>query len=311
MDKGKRFPNLALMKLARYHKERGDSVEWYNAFTDRYDVAYISKVFTFSPDYGFAVNADRVERGGTGYRDYSKLLPAEVDGLQPDYSLYRHIVDKRTAYGFLTRGCLRQCPWCIVPRKEGNLRPYMDIEQIAIEGRNRVVLMDNNVLGIDYGIEQIVKIADMGIAVDFNQDLDCRLITPDIAQLLARVKWIKYIRLACDTSAQIPHLLRACDLLADAGYHKDVFVNVLLTDDINECLHRIHSLCAYTRLRVMPFAQPYLDFKGKAQPPQWQKDMARWCNRRELLKSTDFADFSPRKNFICKNYFEKKYHELK
>lgn len=65
VDGGKRFPNLALMKLARYHKERGDS-----------------KVFTFSPDYGFAVNADRVERGGTGYRDYSKQLPAEVDGLQ-------------------------------------------------------------------------------------------------------------------------------------------------------------------------------------------------------------------------------------
>lgn len=82
VDGGKRFPNIALMKLSRYHKERGDSVEWYNAFTYRHDLVYMSKIFTFSPDYGFAVNADRVERGGTGYRDYSKQLPAEVDGLQ-------------------------------------------------------------------------------------------------------------------------------------------------------------------------------------------------------------------------------------
>lgn len=95
------YPNLALMKLSAYHKAEGDSVEWYNPI-ERYDRVYMAKVFTFTPDYGYYVNADKLERGGTGY-DIRKVLPPEIDRLQPDYSLYPRI-DGKTAYGFLTRG---------------------------------------------------------------------------------------------------------------------------------------------------------------------------------------------------------------
>lgn len=63
----KGFPNIALMKLSAYHKQRGDTVEWYNAFGERYDKVYISKVFSFTPDYDLCVNADEVVYGGTGY----------------------------------------------------------------------------------------------------------------------------------------------------------------------------------------------------------------------------------------------------
>lgn len=34
----------------------------------------------------------------------------------------------------------------------------MDIEDIAINGKTNLILMDNNVLAIDYGLEQIKKI---------------------------------------------------------------------------------------------------------------------------------------------------------
>lgn len=300
---GHGFPNIALMKISRFYKNAGAKVEWYTPFT-YYDIVYLSKVFTFSPDYTQCIsNADKVIRGGTGYKLYDKNLPPEIDLLQPDYSIYRNIVDEKSAYGFLTRGCIRNCKWCIVPIKEGKLRPYMDIEEVAIEGRTKITLMDNNILASDYGLSQIEKIIKLGLKVDFNQDMDCRLVNAEIAQMLVNVKWLKYIRFACDTSAQLPYLFRSADLLKKYGYKKSVFINVLLTDDINECLTRINTIRQYKQLELDPFAQPYLDFSGKRQPPQWQKDMARWCNRKEIFKSTDFKNYRPRKGEVCSQYF--------
>lgn len=40
----KNFPNIPLMKLSAYHKEQGDSVEWYQPFGERYDNADPVKV---------------------------------------------------------------------------------------------------------------------------------------------------------------------------------------------------------------------------------------------------------------------------
>ena len=164
------YPNLALMKISAWHKARGGNVEWYNPF-NRYDKVYMAKVFSFTEDYlQYITNADCVEKGGTGY-DIRKVLPVEIDRMQPDYSIYPQI-DSKTAYGFLTRGCPNRCKWCVVPKKEGKITPYMDIEEIAVNGRKNIILMDNNVLASDYGLQQIEKIVSMGVRVDFNQGLD-------------------------------------------------------------------------------------------------------------------------------------------
>ena len=85
------------------------------------------------------------------------------------------------AYGFLTCGCPNRCKWCVVPQKEGNIKPYMDIEERAIDGRNNIILMDNNILASKYGLSQLEKIIKLKLKVDFNQALDARLVTPDIA----------------------------------------------------------------------------------------------------------------------------------
>lgn len=297
------FPNLALMKIARYHRNMGDNVEWYTPFK-YYDKVYLSKVFTFTPDYYYAINADEIEKGGTGYKMYDKTLPSYIDRLQPDYSIYKHIVDDKSAYGFLTRGCIRKCKWCIVPKKEGELKPYMDIEEIAIDGRYKITLMDNNILASDYGLQQIEKIIKLKLRVDFNQDLDCRLVTDEVAQMLAKVRWLEDIRFACDTSAQLPYLFKACDLIKKYGYTREVFMNVLLNNDINECLDRINTIRSYKALRLNPFAQPYRDFEGNTIIPQWQKDMAHWCNKKAVYRSCEFKDFSPRKNFVCGEYLK-------
>lgn len=298
---GRHFPNLALMKIAKYHKSKGDTVEWAApVFGHLYDRVYKSKVFTFTKDDLYVYPCE-VVKGGTGY-DIHSTLPAEIDSLQPDYSIYPSI-DNKTAYGFLTRGCPNKCRWCIVPRKEGNIKPYMDVDDIAIEGRSNLVLMDNNVLAINYGLQQIEKIVDRKYRVDFNQALDARLVTPDVASLLAKVRWLGAIRLGCDTPAQIAECERAMHLIDS---HRKVPAQYLLytiiDKDINEAYHRLSHFCNKKRIRVV--AQPFRDFNDPKQIiPQWQKDMARWAMRREFYTSCDFKEFSPRKGFVCMEYF--------
>lgn len=132
-----------------------EAIKWNGIIlTCKYDKVYAAKVFTFTPDYNYYINANQIEKGGTGY-DIEKVLPIEVDRLQPDYSIYN--IDSNLSYGFLTRGCPNRCKWCVVPKKEGKISPYMDIEEITA-GRKKAILMDNNILASNYGLQQIEKI---------------------------------------------------------------------------------------------------------------------------------------------------------
>lgn len=297
---GHNFPNLALGKISRYHKQQGDYVEWYDPFK-HYDKVYMAKVFTFTQEYGYFINADEVEKGGTGY-DIHKTLLDFIDRLQPDYSIYNN-VENKTAYGFLTRGCPNKCFWCIVPKKEGKQHPYMDVEEIAIEGRTNLILMDNNVLASDYGLQQIEKIIEKGYRVDFNQGLDARLVTEDIAKLLARVKWLNQIRFGCDTPKQIVWCENAMNMIdkfrkRPASY----LMYTMISDDMDEAYTRLSHFRDNKRVRIV--AQPFRDVDNPNQIiPQWQKDMARWAMRREIYAVCDFKDFEPRKGFKCKQYY--------
>lgn len=306
------YPNLALCKIARYHRMQGDEVEWAIPFL-HYDVVYMSKVFNFSPDDLTAYDADRIIRGGTGYDIHSKL-PDEIDRLQPDYSIYPNIPSD-TAYGFLTRGCPNKCAWCVVPRKEGFIRPYMDCDEIAIEGRKKLVLMDNNILAAgDYAIQQLEKIINRGYRVDFNQALDARLVNDRFARLLAKVRWLQNrIRFGCDTKGQIKECERVMEMINGYGYKGEYFLYTMIggKSDFNESFERVHYWwirnreCREKHLpNIYPYAQPYRNPDNPHEHiPQWQKDMAQWVNKHQIFQITDFKDFSPRKGFRCAGYF--------
>ena len=309
------YPNLALCKIARWHRQQGDDVEWAVPML-HYDRVYMSKVFNFSPDDRTIYDADEIIRGGTGY-DIESHLPEEIDRTQPDYSIYPQI-PKNTAYGFLTRGCPNKCPWCVVPRKEGKIRPYMDVDEIAIEGRTKLVLMDNNILAAgDYAVEQLEKIIWRGYAVDFNQALDARLVDDHFALLLANVRWCDHnrIRFGCDTPRQIGDCERAISLLERHGFKGEFFLYTMIggKSDFQESFHRVNywwKRCQKNRnggggLPVYAYAQPYRD---PCNPnhfiPQWQKDMAGWCNKRAHFVAHSFEEFEPRKGFRCSEYFK-------
>lgn len=295
------FPNLALMKISSYHRSIGDIVMWYNPFVE-YDIVYMSKIFSFTPDYGLWItNTKEIKKGGTGY-DLHVTLPEEMEFSIPDYSLYPNI-DKKTAYGFLTRGCPNKCKWCVVPRKEGNVRPYMDVDDVAIDGRTNLILMDNNILACEYGLQQIQKIIDKGYRVDFNQALDARLVTDDIAKLLAKVKWLNQIRFGCDTPKQIKECEQAMKMID--SYRKtpaSYLMYTMIGNDFDEAFSRLSYWRTFKRVRIV--ARPFRDVDNPNQViPQWQKDMARWSMRRELYNSCDFKDYEPRKGFKCVEYF--------
>lgn len=295
------YPNLALMKLSTWHKEQGDDVGWYNPF-DEYDIVYKSKVFSFTPDVSLAFcNAKEVRLGGTGY-GLNEELPYVIEHAVPDYDLYG--LPKNVAYGFLTRGCPNKCKWCVVPHKEGDIHPHATIDEIAVDGRNRLILMDNNILASPFGIEQLRRLSTMKIWVDFNQGLDARLVTSEIADILAKIRWMNYIRFGCDTPKQVEECAKVCKMLRDRGCKKQILFYTMLYGDINECYDR---LMFWSRMGNMynVQAQPYIDIQNpKRDPPQWQKDMARWANRKELFHSCDFKDFSPRHGFKCNIYFK-------
>lgn len=276
------FPNLALMKLSAWHKARGDAVEWWSPLFP-YDKIYSSKIFTFTPECPY-LPPDAI-KGGTGYGIYEDL-PDEIDRIFPDYSIYPGC---KHAIGFLTRGCIRNCPWCVVPHKEGAIRPYSTWREIKRPDSRDIVFLDNNVLACPHGIEQIRDMTGQDVRVDFNQGLDARLITPEIAALLARLKWIRFIRMSCDTDAMLPIVLEAIRRLEAEGIKPYRVFVYLLVQDVGSAERRAIAL---RRAGVEVFAQPYRDFENHIEPTYEQRRFARWVNRKEIFKTVDqFKDY--------------------
>lgn len=287
VDGRHKFPNLALMKLSAWHKAQGDSVEWYSPLFSKPDKIYASKVFTFTTDYtDYAPGHPEPVRGGTGY-DPSEKLPEAVEHMSPDYSLYPNW---QPAIGFLTRGCIRNCPWCIVPRKEGGLREVDDIERVSA-GRKEVVLLDNNFLAADpdFVREQLEKIARLKLRIDFNQGLDARLVTQENAKLLSACRWIRFIRFSCDTSAMIEPIRRAVSLIRESECKREIFC-YMLVQDIADAEMRLRAL---VDMKVTPFAQPYRDFSEDSTPTEEQRRFASFVNVKggKLCRKMSFSEY--------------------
>lgn len=282
-----KFPNLALMKISAWHKRQKDEVRIFTPeLSNKYDKIYSSKVFAFTAEDNGLPGDERVIKGGTGYKNNSEL-PEFIEHIMPDYTLYA--LDY--SIGFLTRGCVRSCPWCVVPEKEGKIRKHADITEFL--AHKRAVLMDNNVLACNFGVDQLGKIANLGIKVDFNQGLDARLIDENIARRLAKIKWLKPVRLACDQKSQMAVVERAVRLLRENGCTPRQYFCYVLVKDIEDALERVEFL---RKLKVDPFAQPYRDYKNNTEPTKEQKDFARWVNRKWIFKSCTWKEYKNRKN---------------
>ena len=290
---GHHFPNLALMKISAYHKYHGDEVEWWWGF-GQYDRVYMSKVFddTYTPDMPEPYNTAEVIKGGTGYGLDNKL-PPEIESMCPDYSLYPELT-QRKAYGFLTRGCPNNCPFCIVCAKEGRKScKVADLDQ-WYHGQKEIVLMDPNILACRDHMDLLGQLAESRAMVDINQGLDARLLTDGNIEALKRLR-IKSIHFAWDLMDREVAILRGLDLWKKHG-KKDrhgswgsVYVLTNFNTTMEENLYRIYKLSG------MGF-DPYVMIYDKPNAPQETLYLQRWCNNKRIFKSTErFEDYDPKK----------------
>jgi len=213
------------------------------------------------------------------------VLSEECEHVMPDYFLY----GCNKSYGFLTRGCIRKCEHCVVPEKEGKIRANADIEEFLSHGE--CILLDNNVLAHKHGIEQIEKIARLGIKVDFNQGLDARLIDGGIAKRLSVIKWLHPVRLACDSQKDMQSLHRAVELLRWYNVTPKKYFVYMIVKDIDEAMERAKFIKG---LYCDPWAQPYRDPKADEEPSDEVKDFARWANFGRIFNKVSWEDYKKR-----------------
>ena len=281
------WPNLCLMKLSAYHKARGDHVEWWRP-EGRYDRVYKSRVFTdtYSQDTITVTNAGEVVCGGTGYGP-GPNLPNEVEHTCPDYSIYPQF--SGIAYGFLSRGCPRNCGFCLVSDKEG--RRSIQVADLAEfwNGQKEVKLLDANLLACPDHEKLILQLAESRAYVDFSQGLDIRLITPDNVALLNRVR-TKAIHFAWDNPDidLTPDFRRFLELTAIKNVRKrKVYVLTNYGSTHEQDLYRVETL------RGMGY-DPYVMVYDRPSAPAITRQLQRWVNNKRIFHTVpNFAGYIP------------------
>lgn len=289
---GHNFPNIPLMKLSAWHKDRGDAVEWYEPmFTGHCDLVYMSKVFTFTPDYQYYIDADEIIRGGTGYfyPDGGNPLPDEIEHTYPDYSLYPELT-RDTAYGFLTRGCPRGCDFCIVAAKEGKCSVKVADLSEFWRGQKNIVLMDPNMLACRDWKELSKQLIDSGAWVDFSQGCDIRIMTEEKADALKKMR-IKQIHFAWDRYEDKDMIVPKFKSFKEiTGWDKrklGVYVLTNFNTTLEQDLERVYML------RDLGYS-PYVMIYDKQNVPRGHdlRKLQRWVNSRVAFSVVEkFEEF--------------------
>ena len=296
------FPNLPLMKISAFHKQNGDEVEFAN-FLEHYDKVYVSKVFgdEYSKDNMFCINADEIVYGGTGYaitiengkevyhKDRDKNLPYEIEHIYPDYSLYPELT-KNKAYGFLTRGCCNNCDFCIVSKKEGMCSQKVADLSEWWNGQKEIILLDPNILACRDRKDLLQQLIDSKAKVDFTQGLDARFITPEIAEMLKKVKtkmWHFAFDFMKNEKAIIKGLKTFVDIVKPNQTDCYVYVLTNFNTTFEEDWYRV------TKIREVGL-DPDIRIYRKSTAPKILRDLQRWCNNRFLYRSCEFFDYVPR-----------------
>ncbi len=305
---GHNFPSLPLMKLSAWHKQQGDTVEWYeplfHSIGEPFDKIYMSKVFSFTPDFPYYVNAKEVIKGGSGYcirledgkevYDTAKdtLLPPEIETIYPDYSIYYDIIPevKNTAYGFLTRGCPRGCEYCHVGCKEG--RKSYKVADLGTfwHGQKNIVLLDPNITACRDWKPLFQQLIDSNAWIDFSQGLDIRLMDREKIKMLMQMK-IKQVHFAWDRYQDkkeiVPKFKEFKELTGWDKRKLPVYVLINFNTTIEQDLDRIYTLRG---LGYWPYVMVYN--KENTKPGDTVRRMQRWLNMRAVFEKVKrFEDY--------------------
>jgi len=303
VDVDSKIPNLALMKLSTYHKQLGDEVEIIKlglpgyphnrkikvADAEQYDKVYVSSIFTVNQDKYKIINCDNVEYGGTGY-DLRVKLPQEIDDMKEDYSLYP---DNKISYGYITRGCIRNCPFCVVPKKEGKLYHYRDWRDILQDEHKEISFMDNNFLAYVDHKKILQELIDAKMEVDFNQGLDIRLIDGENSDLLRQLKYRGNYTFAFDNISEEKTI---CEKLQYLTWGKNwrfrFFVYCNANINISNVIYRI-MFCK--KNKILPYLMRDKNC-WNSKNKNFYIDLAAYCNQPNVFKKMTFHEYLTRRN---------------
>lgn len=244
-----KFPNLALMKLSAFHKAKGDllSIQY---LSGKPDLIYASCVFSWNAQRASSLPQGTII-GGSGL-NLTTCLPPEIEHIMPDYSLYPYI---DYSLGFTSRGCIRKCPWCIVPQKEGTIQPWASIYEFWNKQHRKITLLDNNLLASPNWQQTLKDLVLEQVEVEFNQGLDIRLVNTLNATYLQQLN-TKKINFAFDAIEYEEAIHRGIQLLLDKGIPPQKLYFFILVGFPNDTTakKRIAILRHYrVRFRPLPY----------------------------------------------------------
>ncbi len=281
------FPNLVLMKLSAWHKTQGDNVSLLNPteflqggdMFKPYDKAYGACVFAENQKIAEEIEAagGYVAGSGTGKPD---ILPDKIEHIMPDYSLYG-ITD--TAYGFLTRGCPRRCPFCIVSNKEGQeSRKVADLSEWWA-GQKHIKLLDPNLLAAPEADFLLRQLCYSGAYIDFTQGIDARLLNERRIALLSDLK-IKRLHFAWDNPRDTKTKAALRDFSQKVMKHKTDYVKYKVYVLTNYWSSHQEDLYRIYWLRENGY-DPYVMIYDKANAPKETRYLQRWVNNKRIFRT--------------------------
>ena len=295
-----KLPNLALMKLAHWHRSRGDQVHLARTpsptlFEQDYDLVYGSAIFSWTQPVVERLKLAYPDAivGGTGTDsmvDAEEIIGGEYEFY--DYSIYP---EYRYSLGFTQRGCRLKCGFCVVPKKEGKPRSVNTIWDIWREGTPRaVLLLDNDFFGQEEWPDRIEELREGRFRVSFNQGINIRMITDETAGAIASVEYRddnferRRLYTAWDNLGDEKRFFVGLQRLNDAGVpSRHVMVYMLVGYKPGETIEEV--LYRFNRLRdagCMPYPMVYERWRQ----PELRR-FARWAIRRyyEVVPWEEFS----------------------
>lgn len=292
------------MKLSGYYKELGSNVELKLDYEDlrSYDKVFISKVFTDTPIDEDILKLSNVEYGGTGFfYDKAQKLPYKIEHHMPDYHLYDEWVNEQLenggkrldfkyyldySIGFVTRGCFRQCEFC-VNKNYKKVEVHSPLEEFVDPSRKKICLLDDNFFGCPAWKDILTQLQDTKKPFQFKQGLDERLLTDEKCEMLFKSKYDNDYIFAFDNVADYELVERKLQLLRKytdkypkfyvfCGFDReDKWDDNFWKQDIFDMFKRIELLMKYHCLPYIMRFNRYLEspYQGV------YKTVAAWCNQ--------------------------------
>jgi len=325
-----RFPNLASMKISGYHKSLGDEVSLITDlnpdkflnhnivnFKKKYDRIYVSKIFVETSIPRHLLTMDMVMYGGSGFyfSDAENLNPL-IEHFMPDYHLYDDWIaqqkalgspDKEFRYyelysmGYTTRGCVRQCSFCINKHctkveKASPIKEFFDID------KRNICLLDDNILAYEGWKNVFLELNSLNKMYEFKQGLDIRMLTEEKAEVLVKSNLnINGLYFAFDNVKE-KYIIEEKLTLWRKHYHKHTSMYVLCgydengiyddefwSRDIIDTLERIKICMKYN---IFPYIMRYKNFKSAPKPYYGMYVcLASWCNQKGTIVKYSFTEW--------------------